>query len=189
MLSTSMRLAMVVVACVVLIAAAAGAQGITQPKQAQGGSVIKGAAGTNGSTGDSGLEHCDKPMGAIAVVEPQAHVIAALTRYGLSSRVGLIRMMIQQSNCFIVVKRGVGMQNIMQERMLASSGQARQDSNMGGGQMVAADFILTPAVVFSENNAGGVGGSRGIPGPSRTNGRRGRWRPEVQGSADEHAAR
>jgi hypothetical protein len=32
---------------------------------------------------------------------------------------------------------------------------------MGGGQMVAADFILTPAVVFSENNAGGVGGALG----------------------------
>ena len=30
---------------------------------------------------------------------------------------------------------------------------------MGGGQMVAADFILTPAVVFSESNAGGVGGA------------------------------
>ena len=32
---------------------------------------------------------------------------------------------------------------------------------MGGGQMVAADFILTPDVVFSENNAGGVGGAVG----------------------------
>ena len=32
---------------------------------------------------------------------------------------------------------------------------------MGGGQMVAADFVLTPAVVFSENNAGGVGGGVG----------------------------
>ena len=37
----------------------------------------------------------------------------------------------------------------------------RQGSNMGGGQMVAADFILTPAVVFSENNAGGIGGALG----------------------------
>ena len=32
---------------------------------------------------------------------------------------------------------------------------------MGGGQMVAADFIMTPAVVFSENNAGGMGGALG----------------------------
>jgi len=32
---------------------------------------------------------------------------------------------------------------------------------MGGGQMVSADFVLTPAVVFSEGNAGGIGGALG----------------------------
>ena len=122
---------------------------------------MQGAAGTDGSTGDKGLEHCDKPMGAMAVVEPQSEILTALTRYQLSSPVGLIRMMIQQSNCFIVVERGAGMQNIMQERQLASAGESRQGSNMGGGQMVAADFVLTPSVVFSENNAGGVGGAVG----------------------------
>ena len=57
--------------CFVLASPPAVAQGITQPKQGQGGSVVKGAAGTDGSTGDKGLEHCDKPMGAMAVVEPQ----------------------------------------------------------------------------------------------------------------------
>ena len=84
------------------------AQGITAPKQGQGGSVVKGAAGTDGSAGDNGLEHCDKPMGALAVVEPQDEIITALRRYNLQSPVGLIRMMIQQSNCFIVVERGAG---------------------------------------------------------------------------------
>jgi hypothetical protein len=97
----------------------------------------------------------------MAVVEPQSHVIASLARYRLMSPTGLIRLMIQQSNCFVVVERGVGMQNLMQERALAQGGQLRQDSNVGGGQMVAADFVLTPAVVFSEDNAGGVGGALG----------------------------
>ena len=154
--------AIVTAVCLVTLGAAfAHAQGITQPKQGQGGSVVKGAAGTDGSTGDKGLEHCDKPMGAMAVVEPQSEMLSALTRYRLSSPVGLIRMMIQQSNCFIVVERGVGMQNMMQERQLASGGEMRQGSNLGGGQMVAADFIMTPSVVFSENNAGGVGAAAG----------------------------
>ena len=149
--------AVIVTMGVMMAAPAPRAQGITQPKQGQGGSVVKGAAGTEGSTGDSGLQHCDKPMGALAVVEPQDYVLVSLRRYNLSSPVGLIRLMIQQSNCFIVVERGVGMQNMMQERQLASSGQLRQNSNVGGGQMVSADFILTPSVAFSENNAGGVG--------------------------------
>ncbi len=142
-------------------ASSAGAQGITQPKPGKGGSAVQGAAGTEGSAGDKGLEHCTAPMGAVAVVEPQDEVLVALQRYRLSSPVGLIRMMIQQSNCFIVVERGVGMQNMMQERALGASGELRQGSNMGGGQMVNADFVLTPSVVFSENNAGGVGGAVG----------------------------
>jgi Curli production assembly/transport component CsgG len=73
----------------------------------------------------------------------------------------LIRLMIQQSNCFVIVDRGLAMQNMMQERELAKSGQLRQNSNVGGGQMASADFVLTPNVIFSENNAGGIGGALG----------------------------
>jgi hypothetical protein len=147
-------------AILTFVAASVSAQ-VTGTKQGKGGSVVQGSAGTNGGSGDKGLEHCDKPMGALAVVEPQDIVLADLSRYRLTSPSGLIRMMVQQSNCFIVVERGAGMQNMMQERQLASSGQLRSSSNMGGGQMVSADFILTPSVVFSENNAGGVGGAVG----------------------------
>jgi len=149
-------------AALALIPTIASAQGgITGTKQGQGGSVVQGSAGPGGSQGDNGLQKCEKPMGAMAVVEPQNEVIAALAAYKLQSPVGLIRMMIQQSNCFIVVERGVGMRNAMQERQLNASGELRDNSNMGGGQMVTADFILTPAVVFSEGNAGGVGGAVG----------------------------
>jgi hypothetical protein len=123
------------------------AQGVTGYQAGQGASPFQGAAGTNGSTGNTGLEHCAKPMGAMAVVEPQDVVLQSLSRYSLSSPTSLIRMMIQQSNCFIVV-----------ERALASSDALRSGSNIGGGQMVGADFILMPNVVFSEKNAGGIGG-------------------------------
>ena len=160
MVRTSLSRAMGVAAALALVPAFAAAQGgVTKPKQGQGGSVVKGAAGTEGSKGDNGLEHCDKPMGAMAVVEPQSEYMMALSRYNLQSPVSLIRMMIQQSNCFIVVERGQGLRNMQQERDLAGAGQTRAGSNIGGGQMVAADFIMTPQVVFSENNAGGVGGS------------------------------
>jgi len=146
----------------VFMAMTAYAQGITDMKKGEGGSAVQGSAGPGGSAdAASDLERCDKPMGTVAVVEPQAHVLAGLARYKLGSPTGLIRLMLQQSNCFLVVERGVGMQNLMQERSLAASGELRQGSNMGGGQMVTADYVLTPAVVFSENNAGGVGGAVG----------------------------
>lgn len=124
--------------------------------------LAQGAAGTGGADGASKqLQKCEKPLGVIAVVEPQDAVERALSMYKLGSPTGLIRLMIQQSNCFLIAERGQGMQNVMQERALAESGQLRQGSNIGGGQMVAADFVLTPSVVFSEGNAGGVGGVLG----------------------------
>ena len=162
MVRSALRLSLVCAVSLALVPATAWAQaGLTKTKTGEGGSIVKGAAGTNGGVGDNGLEHCDRPMGAMAVVEPQSEYLTALARYNLQSPVGLIRMMIQQSNCFIVVERGAGMRNMMQERQLDASGETRTGSNMGTGQMVAADFILTPAVVFSENNAGGVGGAVG----------------------------
>jgi len=152
------------------VAALAHAQGITDMKKGEGGSAVQGSTGPGGAQGAaSDLERCDKPMGAVAVVEPQSHIISALSRYRLDSPSGLIRMMIQQSNCFLVVERGVGMQNLMQERALGKSGELRQDSNMGGGQMVTADYVLTPSVVFSQDDAGGIAG--GIGGMFGTAGR------------------
>ncbi|HSE95879.1 MAG TPA: peptidoglycan-binding protein [Methylomirabilota bacterium] len=151
-----------VLAGVVAMAATGHAQGLTDMKKGEGGSAVQGSAGPGGAAGAaSDLERCDKPMGTVAVAEPQDYVLVALSHYRLRSPTGLIRLIIQQSNCFLVVERGFGMQNIMQERALAQGGQLRQGSNMGGGQMVTADYILTPAVVFSEDNAGGVGGAVG----------------------------
>ncbi|MFT5175229.1 MAG: hypothetical protein ACI8W7_003419 [Gammaproteobacteria bacterium] len=133
--------------------------GLLAQSQGSGGSVAQGAAGTNGASDDSTqLARCNKPMGAMAVVEPQDYMMEALASHSLQSPVGVIRMMIQQSNCFIVVERGKAFQNMRQERSLSNSGMLRESSNVGGGQMVAADFIMTPSIVFSNNDAGGVGG-------------------------------
>jgi hypothetical protein len=138
-------------------AGAASSAGPTGYNQGQGGTLVDGAAGPSSATGHSGMQRCDKPFGAVTVVEPQSYVMQALSRRGLQSPTSLIRLMVQQSNCFIVVERGMGMQNVMQERDLAASGELRGGSNMGGGQMVAADYVLTPTVVFSEDDAGAVG--------------------------------
>ena len=121
-----------------------------------------GSAGPDGAKNEaSELEKCDKPYGTLAVAEAQDAVISHLLQYGLPSPTGLIRLMIQQSNCFVLVERGRAMANIMQERQLAESGQLRGGSNMGKGQMVTADYVLTPDAVFSSKDSGGVGGALG----------------------------
>src|SRR5713226_4850277 len=83
---------------VLSVTADAWAQGITDMKKGEGGSAVQGSSGPGGAQGAaSDLERCDKPMGAVAVVEPQDHIIYALSRYKLGSPSGLIRLMIQQS--------------------------------------------------------------------------------------------
>jgi len=147
----------------ILLAAVAAA---SLPAAAQtlgkGGSMASGGAGPDGSqNANSQLERCDAPKGTLAVVEPHTQAGQSLQRYGLGSPTGVLRMLVQQSNCFQVVERGVGMNNMAIERQLAASGELQRDQNIGKGQMIAADFILTPSVVFSENNAGGIGGALG----------------------------
>jgi len=107
------------------------------------------------------IEKCPMPYGTLAVNEPTDEVLGWLRRYSLGSPSALIRIYAQESNCFVVVERGKGMENLQQERALGASGELQSGSNMGKGQMVAADFVLTPYVQFADNNAGGVGGAVG----------------------------
>src|SRR6185436_5932337 len=106
--------------------------------------ALTGAAAAQGNSDD--LHKCDRPYGALAVNEPQAQYMTIFREYQLGSPAALLRTMAQNSNCFVVVERGAGMQNIQQERYLARGGQAQSGSNMGGGQMKLADFVLTATI-------------------------------------------
>jgi curli biogenesis system outer membrane secretion channel CsgG len=106
------------------------------------------------------VEKCSKEMGSLAVAEPQDHILAGLRHYNLGSPALMLRLLAQESGCFAVVERGVAMQNLQQERALANSGQLQGDSNIGGGQMQAADFVMTPGVQFT-GDSGGIGGAVG----------------------------
>ncbi|RZL37131.1 MAG: peptidoglycan-binding protein [Rubrivivax sp.] len=127
--------------------------------------TLAGLAGLGGLTGTahaedagSSVEKCAKKLGVLAVVEPQ-YGWNYLSSYGLGSPAALLRMMVQNSGCFDVVERGQALQNLQQERALASSGETRQDSNVGKGQMQAADFVMTPNVQVAANTSGGIGGT------------------------------
>lgn len=108
-----------------------------------------------------GIERCETPVGTIAINEPEAEQARALSGYNLGSPAGVLRILIQESNCFLVVERGSGLAQMKQERELSQSGNLQAASNVGGGQMVAADYLLSPGVIFSDDNAGGVGGAVG----------------------------
>ena len=155
--------------CSIAVAAFAACAGLAQAQEVGGGSkgAVSGAAGGATSEGASGtLERCDQALGTIGVVEDQnAGWYRSLQSYKLGSTVPVLRMMIQQSNCFVVVERGAAMQNMNMERQLQKSGEMREGSNFGAGQMVAADYTMSPSIQFSQNT-GGVGGA--LAGLSRS---------------------
>jgi curli biogenesis system outer membrane secretion channel CsgG len=132
--------------------------------------AASGAAGGATAVGENkALEKCSEPMGTISLVENQsAGWYGILTgQYKLPPTANLLRLMIQQSNCFVVVERGrAGMQAMTRERELMNSGETRAGSDFGKGQMVASDYAMTPEVNFSADNTGGIGGAIGglLPG-------------------------
>ena len=107
------------------------------------------------------LQKCDRPFGTIALAEPLDEHMQYFRRYSLGSPTALLRVMVQQSRCFVVLERGAGMAVIQGERELSRAGEVRPGANVGGGQMVVADFVLNPALQVIDNDAGGVGAAIG----------------------------
>lgn len=137
----------------------------TAPTMGENKGTVSGAAG--GQTAENqntALEKCGETLGTLAVQEDvNAPWYSQLRGHNLGSTVPVLRLMIQQSNCFVIVERGGAMNNMMQERALAQSGEARAGSNMGRGQMVAADYTMSPAIQFT-GNTGRAGLGALLPG-------------------------
>ncbi|AVS61035.1 peptidoglycan-binding protein [Paracidovorax avenae] len=122
------------------------------------------AAGESSANANTQLEHCSSPLGTVSLVENQDAGWYTILRneYRLPPTSNLLRLLIQQSNCFVVVERSVtGMGAMNRERALMQSGEMRGGSSFGQGQMVASDYGLSPEIVFSNSDAGGIGGALG----------------------------
>lgn len=97
---------------------------------------------------------CDKKIGTLAVTEPENKWWYDLQ---LESPEALIKVFVSQSNCFTLLDRGKGLAAAQEERALAGSGEMRGGSNIGKGQMKAADYVLVPDIVNKNSNSGGRG--------------------------------
>jgi len=108
---------------------------------------------------------CPKKYGTIAVTEPERNW---WSEYHLGSPEALLKVFISKSQCFTLVDRGKGMQAAQAERALSSGGELRGGSNLGKGQVKAADYVLVPDLISQNRNSGGnrIGGILGgfVPG-------------------------
>lgn len=126
--------------------------------------VTGATAGGAATNANSKLERCPEPLGTVRIeenIESNWYRYYA-TNYKLGSTVPLLRMLVQQSNCFVVLERGRGMAGIQSERNMMRQGEeGRAGSNFGPGQQVGADYSMSPEIMMSNKGGSGVGGAIG----------------------------
>ena len=89
--------------------------------------VTGAAAGDTAKNANTKIERCSQTLGTLSFYEDQSSSwYSYLTRdYQLGSTVPVLRILAQQTGCFVIVERGRSMDNMMQERALEASGELR----------------------------------------------------------------
>lgn len=113
--------------------------------------------------GEAQIPRCARKLGSVAIVEPDNQW---WREFNLGSPEAILKVFIQQSGCFTMVNRGRAMASRNMERAMADSGELQSGSNLGRGQVRAADYFLQPDIVTANRNSGGggVGGALGTLG-------------------------
>lgn len=130
-----------------------------------------GAAGSTSVEANAELERCDAPLGTIAMDDGREqdwyYAFGAATK--VTTIEPLLRLAVQQSNCFVITSIG----NTRTESKISritdrqrNSGEFRAGSKQQKGQRVAADYLMEPSIVIDNDTTGKVvGGIAGfLPG-------------------------
>lgn len=121
---------------------------------------VSGSAGPNGAQrAAASLVKCEKPVATVALVENPHGYSGSFNQYNLpESPVMLVRLLLQQSNCFRVVDRRLGLDATRTERDLENEGMTRSDTTIRRRHVIEAQYTVTPSLTFSETDAGsGIG--------------------------------
>jgi hypothetical protein len=140
-----------------------------------GKAMMSGSAGGSSSVNaNKSLIRCPSTLGTLAVDDGQF-------TYGSGSVANvepLIRLAVQQSNCFVITAIGNDRVNAKLKAMTyeqRDSGEYRTGSNQQKGQRVAADYFLDPQVIINNEStsgshsdvgaglAGALGSAAGVP--------------------------
>ncbi len=141
-------------------------------KAGSGGTAVSGAAaGSENFDGNLSLEYCDQTLGTLAIDDGRAatwysHFMRATN---VTSVEPLIRLAVQQSNCFVITSVG----DLRADNRLSritdiqrNSGEYRAGSKQHKGQRVAADYYLEPRIIIDNDSIGGIASTVGgfLPG-------------------------
>jgi hypothetical protein len=99
------------------------------------------------------IPHCARKLGTLSIMDGDD--TRGWMQYNLASPQKLLKAMVQKSGCFNLVDRGAGLNAAQIERNIGGNLGLQRGSNVGQGQVKAADYVLVAEVQASDSNAGG----------------------------------
>jgi curli biogenesis system outer membrane secretion channel CsgG len=108
------------------------------------------------------VPHCTRKLGTISIADGDDP--SGWTQFSLAPPSKLLKVLVQRSGCFNLVDRGTGLRAAETERNIGGGLGLQRGSNVGIGQIKAADYVLVAEVQAANSNAQGSGGAAAIGG-------------------------
>jgi curli biogenesis system outer membrane secretion channel CsgG len=107
------------------------------------------------------VPHCLRKLGTVSVMDGDDP--RGWTQFQLTGPQKLIKVLVQRSGCFNLVDRGSGLSAAQRERDIGGGLGMQHGSNVGQGQIKAADYVLVAEVQAADRDSGGssVGAAAG----------------------------
>lgn len=135
-----------------VLAAPAGAQKLAKPSSGQR-LQEKTAAD---------VPRCARKLGTLSIIDGDDS--SPWTQYQLAPPSKLLKVLVQRSGCFNLVDRGSGLSAAQRERAIGGGLGLQRGSNVGQGQIKAADYVLVAEIQGANSNVSGGGAVAGIGG-------------------------
>ena len=145
-------IAMMSVAALALMPVEAGAQRLAKPSGTQ---RLQEATMND-------VPRYSRKHGTISIVDGDDS--RGWTQYNLAPPQKLLKVLVARSGCFNLVDRGSGLQAAQLERDIGGDLGLQRRSNVGQGQIKAADYVLQAEVQGANSNSSGSGIGAGIGG-------------------------
>jgi curli biogenesis system outer membrane secretion channel CsgG len=107
-----------------------------------------------GSSKNLEIPQCANSIGTVALTDGDGH---GWTAYNLGAPSTLLKSFVSRSGCFKLLDRGAGLAALEKEQALAAGGNLQRGSNVGAGQVKAADYVIVADIANTDANTGGGG--------------------------------
>ena len=108
------------------------------------------------------VPRCSRKLGTLSIVDGDDP--SPWTQYSLAPPSKLLKVLVARSGCFNLVDRGSGLQAAQRERDIGGNLGLQRRSNVGQGQIKAADYVLVAEIQGANSNVSGGGGAAAVGG-------------------------